>query len=128
MTKVTQIANELVRDLKMAEQAKAGNVMYESVLRENVSGPRLPNILSAKVAVTNETLNILENRVNKKVMKALTDGMRSGKTLNELLNVVPTAQRSEVLNVIQNDARMQRAITFGANALVETENRNALAE
>jgi hypothetical protein len=128
MTKVTQIANELVRDLKMAEQAKAGNVMYESVLRENVSGPRLPNILSAKVAVTNETLNILENRVNKKVMKALTEGMRTGKTLNELLNVVPSAQRSEVLNVIQNDARMQRAITFGANALVETENRNALAE
>jgi hypothetical protein len=128
MTKVTQIANELVRDLKMADQAKAGATMYENVLRENIKGPRLPNILSAKVAVTNETLDILENKVNKKVMKALTDGMRTGKSLNELLNVVPAAQRNAVLKAIQNDARMQSAATFGANALAESENRNALAE
>jgi hypothetical protein len=128
LTKVTQISNELIRDLNMANQAKAGSTMYENVLREQIKGPRLPNILSAKVAVTNETLDILENKVNKKVLKALTDGMRTGKTLNELLNVVPAAQRSAVLKAIQNDARMQSLATFGTNALVESENRNALAE
>lgn len=128
LTKVTQISNELIRDLRMADQAKAGATMYENVLREQIKGPRLPNILSAKVAVTNETLDILENKVNKKVMKALTDGMRTGKTLNELLNVVPASQRSAVLQAIQNDTRMQSLATFGANALAEQENRNALAQ
>jgi hypothetical protein len=122
------VAGGLTRSKVMAEQAKAGAPMYESILRENISGPRLPNILSAKVAVTNETLDILENRVNKKVMKALTDGMRSGKTLNELLNVVPAAQRNSVLQAIQNDARMQRLITFGSNSLIDSQNRNALAQ
>lgn len=128
LTKATQISNELLRDLNMANQAKAGSTMYESILRENIKGSRLPNILSAKVAVTNETLDILENKVNKKVMKALTDGMRSGKTLNELLNVVPAAQRNSVLQAIQNDARMQRLITFGSNSLIDSQNRNMLAQ
>lgn len=122
------VASTVSRSKEMADQAKAGATMYENVLRENVKGPRLPNILSAKVAVTNETLDILENKVNKKVLKALTDGMRTGKTLNELLNVVPAAQRNVVLKAIQNDARMQSAVTFGVNALAESENRNALAE
>lgn len=122
------VAANVSKTKAMAEQAKAGATMYENVLRETTKGPRLPNILSAKVAVTNETLDILENKVNKKVMKALTEGMRSGKTLNQLLNVVPSSQRSAVLQVIQNDARMQSAAAFGANALVESENRNMLAQ
>jgi hypothetical protein len=122
------VAGGLSRSKVMAEQAKAGAPMYESVLRENISGPRIPNLLSAKVAVTNETLNILENRVNKKVMKALTDGMRSRKSLNQLLNVVPASQRNEVFKLIQNDPNMQRGLSFGMNAFVQNENRNALVE
>ena len=112
----------------MAEQAKAGTSMYQNVMNENMAGFRVPNILSAKVAVTNETLDILEKRVSKKVMKTLTEGMRTGKNLNELLNVVPAAQRSDILNIIQNDARMQRGLSFGMNAFVQDENRNALID
>jgi hypothetical protein len=128
MTKVTQISNELIRDLRMAEQAKAGTSMYQNVMNENMAGFRVPNILSAKVAVTNETLDIIEKRVSKKVMKTLTEGMRTGKSLNELLNVVPASERVMVFNAIKNDARMQRGLSFGMNAFVQDENRNALID
>ena len=128
MATVTDIADQLTRNARIAEQAKAGATMYENVLRENVSGFRLPNILSAKVAVTNETLDILENKVNKKVMQTLTEGMRTGKSLNELLNTLPASQRNSVLKTIIADPRMQSSIAFGANALAGQENRNALAQ
>jgi hypothetical protein len=122
------VAAGVARSKTMAEQAKAGAPMYQNVMSENMAGFRVPNILSAKVAVTNETLDIIEKRVSKKVMKTLTEGMRTGKNLNELLNVVPAAQRSDILNIIQNDARMQRGLSFGMNAFVQDENRNALID
>jgi hypothetical protein len=122
------VAAGVSRTKSMAEQAKAGATMYENVLRKNISGPRLPNILSAKVAVTNETLDILENKVNKKVMDALTEGMRSGKTLNNLLTTLPADQRLTVLRTLAKDPRTQSVFSANVNALIQEENRNALAQ
>lgn len=121
MDTVNNIADQLVRNAKMTEQAKAGATMYENVLKSNTSGFKIPNILDPRVAVTNEALSILENKVNKKVMQTLTEGMRSGESLNNLLNTLPAKDRSAILKTIQSNPRLQSITGFGVNALANQQ-------
>jgi hypothetical protein len=118
---VNNIADQLVRNAKMTEQAKAGATMYENVLKGNTSGFKIPNILDPRVAVTNEALSILENKVNKKVMQTLTEGMRSGQSLAKLLDTLPAKDKSVILQTIQSNPRLQSITGFGVNALANQQ-------
>lgn len=126
MKTVTDIADQLTRNARIAEQAKAGATMYENVLKANTSGARIPNILDPRVAVTNEALNILEGKVNKKVMQTLTEGMQSGASLAKLLETLPTAQRNIILKTLATNPRAASIIAPGVNALANQQNQNAL--
>lgn len=126
MQTVTNIADQLTRNARIAEQAKAGATMYENVLKANTSGARIPNILDPRVAVTNEALNILEGKVNKKVMQTLTEGMQSGASLAKLLETLPTAQRNIILKTLAANPRAASVIAPGVNALANQQNQNAL--
>ena len=129
MDTVNNIANELVRNAKIAEQAKAGHTMYEDVLKANTWGlPRI-NILNRAATVANETMDLLERRLTKKVSASLFEGMRSGASLDKLLNTVPTSQRNEVYKILLSDPKFGATITSqGVNALSSNQqNQNALA-
>jgi len=119
MATVTDIADQLVRNSKMAEQSKAGATMYEDIIRtETKKFPRI-NLLRRDVTLANETLDALETKLNKKVMAALVNGMKSGQSLNEMLNSVPAAQRSIVLQAFQKDPNVQRSVSTSVNALAQ---------
>jgi hypothetical protein len=119
MATVTDIADQLVRNSKMAEQSKAGATMYEDIIRtETKKFPRI-NLLRRDVTLANETLDALETKLNKKVMAALVNGMKSGQSLNEMLNSVPAAQRSIVLQAFQKDPLVQRSVSTSVNALAQ---------
>ena len=119
----------------MAEQAGKGAEKYGETLRNSLGLFRIPNILSPKVAVTNEALSVLEGKINTKVMKTLEEGMRSGKSLAKLIDTLPAEDRTLVLRLLKSRTGT-RAATFGTNALArdpsfDTEaynNRNALAQ
>ena len=119
MDTVNNIAYQLVRNSNMAEQAKAGAGMFRDVIGKNLKGYEIPNILDPRVAVTNKTINILRDKVNKKTMDVLTEGMRSGESLNTLLNTLPTAQRNAVYQAIQKDPALQSSISQSVNALAQ---------
>lgn len=129
LSTVNKIADDLVRNTKMAEQAKAGLTAYEDALRKSGGKLRLPNFLSVKATVTNKTLDLLEDKLDKKVMNTLVESMKSGKTLYELLDTLPAADRLKVLSTIKNDPQVQQAIGYSINALAvqpELRSRNAL--
>lgn len=128
MQAVTNIADQLTRNARIAEQAKAGATMYENVLKSSTSGMRIPNILDPRVAITNEALNILEGKVNKKVMQTLTEGMKSGASLAKLLDTLPAEQRNIILKTFATDPRAASIIAPGVNALVNQQNQNALTQ
>jgi hypothetical protein len=119
MDTVNNIADQLVRNSKIAEQAKAGAGMFREVVGKNLKGYEIPNILDPRVAVTNKTINILRDKVNKKTMDVLTEGMRSGESLNTLLNTLPTAQRNAVYQAIQKDPKLQSLVSQSVNALAQ---------
>jgi hypothetical protein len=124
-------ADKVKQSKTMAEQATMGETMYKDVIEANTSKLRFPNFLSAKATVANETLRMLEDKINKKVMNALVEGMQSGKSLNQLLNIVPAKDRLAVFNAFQRDPNVQRGLTFNFNALAGQDyegNQNALAQ
>ena len=115
------VANQVSRTAEMAKQAKAGSMMYEDAIRRSAEGlPRI-NMLSRKATLANEAVDMLESKLNKKTMNALIKGMESGKQLNELLNIVPSAQRSAVLNALQKNRGVQSGATFGLIPSIENE-------
>ena len=95
------VANQVSRTAEMAKQSKAGSVAYEEAIRRSAEGMPRINMLSRKATLANEAVDILESKLNKKVMNELVRGMESGRTLNELLNIVPSSQRNTVLNALQ---------------------------
>lgn len=133
--KLKGISSTVQRNQSMAEQAGKGAEKYGETLRNSLGLFRIPNILSPKVAVTNEALSVLEGKLNTKVMKTLEEGMRSGKPLAKLIDTLPAEDRTLVLRLLKSRTGT-RAATFGTNALVsdpsfDTEayiNRNALAQ
>jgi hypothetical protein len=113
------ISSDLARAKSMAEQSKAGAAMYEDVIRaETKKFPRV-NLLRRDVTLANETVDALETKLNKKVMASLLKGMKSGQSLSEMLNAVPVAQRSLVLELIQKDPLVQRGVSTSVNALAQ---------
>lgn len=133
--KLKGISSTVQRNQSMAEQAGKGAEKYGETLRNSLGLFRIPNILSPKVAVTNEALSVLEGKINTKVMKTLEEGMRSGKPLAKLIDTLPAEDRTLVLRLLKSRTGT-RAATFGTNALAsdpsfDTEaynNRNALAQ
>jgi hypothetical protein len=100
--------------------------------------PRFPNLLSREAAFGNLTFTELERRLDKKVVAKLREGALSGKNALQLLDALPTIERSKVLKVLTDPstwgargAAATRAATIPAaptNALApESENRNALS-
>lgn len=125
-----ELSNEAMQTLKstagkvsqaksMAEQSKAGATMYEDIIKaETKKFPRL-NLLRRDVTLANETIDMLETKLNKKVMENLVKGMKSGQSLSEMLNAVPVAQRNIVLQAFQKDPIIQRGVSTSVNALAQ---------
>ena len=123
------VANQVSRNAEMAKQAKAGSVAYEDAIRRSTEGMPRINMLSRKATLANEAVDMLESKLNKKTMNALVKGMESGKQLNELLNIVPSAQRSfELKKSIIDLAEFQKnkGLQSGLSFMATPANQNNL--
>jgi hypothetical protein len=102
MQQVTKVASELKRDASVAKQASEGREALKELLDDNISRFRLPQWISAPVALANRSLEELERKLGKDIMKELTKASQSGKGMDELLSTLPVAQRNKFLQVMQN--------------------------
>jgi len=72
---------------------------------------------------------ILRGRVNDKTLEAVSKGMMSGKSANELLATLPTVERNEVLRALAESKVTGAEAGAVVNALApRRKNQNALAQ
>lgn len=125
-----KVQAELEREMAMAGQAKAGEDALARILREDKPGFRFPALFSAKITFANKGLDVLENKIDKKTMAALVEGMKSGKNANEMLAALPFSERSKVLKSLKDVRGWSTTITTPVARAVSgagAERKNSLA-
>jgi hypothetical protein len=126
MAAVNKVAGELKRDATMAQLAKDGTEALAGILKERaVTAPGV----NATSAVINKVSGILRGRVNDKTLEAVSKGMMSGKSANELLATLPAVERNEVLRALAESRVTGAEAGAAVNALApRRKNQNALAQ
>lgn len=116
-----RLADSVEKSLKVDVLSKQGGKALADIFAENQSkmlGVPLPPLLSAKITIARQGLKDFEGKVLKSTMKALESAMQSGKSANELLAILPAAERNKVLNIMSNSELwnpvVQRGISAGA--------------
>ena len=136
-----QIADELTRDITIKGQAKSGRLALGLEDQYGAPSELIPGFVGYKTAIAKKVAQILTGKVNEKAQALLTEGARSGKAMNEVLNTFPAEERIKAVKLLtelaKTDKELQRAITSGAislttppaNALApKQQNQNALAQ
>ena len=103
---VGEVQSELMRDARVAAQTKAGADAMKTILDANQAKFRLPAFMSVKVTLANQMLQILEGRLNQKVLAELAKGFESGTNFSDLMRKIPASERIEVLRAL-GEARGQ---------------------
>lgn len=128
---VSKVKGELAREADIAQQAVRGRRALEVIMEANQYGFRLPGLFSAKIQLTNDTLALLQNKLNVKVIQQLEQGFRSGQDLSALIGKIPAKDRLEVLRALGqastqlSSAKPTAAAQFQASQ--QERNRNRLA-
>jgi hypothetical protein len=129
-------AKKRLTETKALEQADLGQVMLKELLLDNMPKWRLPSYLSALVSSTNKAIGILEDKIGKKTMQSLTEGLKTPEGAIGMLEKLPAVEKNRVLRLLNNPAEWTQpaktAVTLGTvgtiNALApESESTNALA-
>jgi hypothetical protein len=129
-----QIADELTRDLKIAEQAKAGAKALG--FEDESLAKKIPGFVGYKTAIVKQVIRTLENKVSDKTIEVLANAAKSGKSMNEILNTLPADDRIKVLKALKNASNLSAAQSGAANFITapptnalapEQQNQNALA-
>ena len=128
-TVLEDVARELQRDIDIKAQARegAGGLARILGMSESELKKRAPAFFSRAVTTLNMALEILENQVSAKTKNVLTQGFKSGKSVAELLNVLPANERIYVLNLLNNSARWNAGVTRGAGVSINALNPDASA-
>lgn len=130
-----QQAQKRLTELSVKGQVTAGQEALKELLLDNMSKFRLPSYLSALSSTTNRALAILENKIGKNTMTALTESLKTPGGAVQLLESMPAAERNRVLKLLNNPnqwkpttrAAVGGAISGATNALAP-ESENALAQ
>lgn len=122
LTKLKGIADITQRGASAVEQAGKGQKAYADLLESNIGRIKLPWGLSPKGAAVNKGLDILEQKVGKKVMRELAEASVSADSYAALLRRMPPESSALV-------DRVMRTTNWGANALANPqENKNQLSK
>jgi hypothetical protein len=126
-----QIADQLTRDLKLAEQAKAGAKALG--FEDESFTKQIPSFIDYKFAILKQVIRTLENKVSGKTAGILAEAAKSGKSMNEILNTLPADERVKALKAFKDIPNVAQAgittiTTPPVNALAPPQqNQNALA-
>ena len=112
-------AAKVIRNANIKSQVEGGQVALKELLLQNMSKFRLPSYLSAVAATTNKALNILETKIGTKTMATLTEALKTPEGAANLLESLPAAERSKVLQLIGDPSKWgapTRAAVTGTTA------------
>ena len=136
MAVLQEQAKKRLTELAITKQAGAGQDALKQLLLDNMSKFRLPSYITAVAATTNKALSILEEKIGKKTMGALTEALKTPEGAVKMLETLPGAERSRVLKLLSDPSQWKSGTkaaitgttTMGVNALApERYENNALA-
>ena len=92
------ISETLARDRSISKMADAGlGSLASSVgINSNIL-PTLPGFLSVIASTTNKVIDAIEQKLDKKTLEILINGMKTGKNANDMMAVLPAAERNNAL-------------------------------
>lgn len=96
------IANQLKREAAIDAQATAGEKALVDLMKDNLSLLRFPNFLNVYATGYNNAVAALEQKVGRRTLEILTEAAKSAKSFDDLLNVLPAADRNVVLRALQD--------------------------
>ena len=121
-----------------SKQATEGQKALATLVSQNTSMLRFPNLINAWAAAGNKTISELEKRIGVKTTKTLSDAMQDPQAAANLLESIPASERNKIIQLLNNPSVLGlkgAAVTRAAampvaptNALApQSENQNALA-
>jgi hypothetical protein len=119
-------ASKVVREANIKTQVAEGQDALKELLTQHLSKVRLPSYITAVAATTNKAIQILENKIGNKTMRALTETFKTPQGAADLLNTLPASERSKVLKLISDPSKWSGVLPGATNALAP-ENQNKLA-
>ena len=136
MAVLQQQAKKRLTEVAIEKQAGAGQDALKQLLLDNMSKFRLPSYITAVAATTNKALSILEEKIGKKTMGALTEALKTPEGAVKMLETLPGSERVRVLKLLSDPSQWKSGTkaavtgttTMGVNALApERYENNALA-
>lgn len=136
--KINQLNNQIGLSLGASQQSIGGSARMNQLLEQNTpSLPRLPDVptdlkygrfgiagtartIGGASTIANKGLAALEGKIQARTLDALDKGMRTGKSTNELLALVPAAERNTVIKFIKSNPKW--LTNSGVNAMVQGTN------
>lgn len=100
LTTLRTIAGELQRDAQLKARASAATQSLSNIVGKDAFGFRLPGFLNRFTTVTNATLDAIEANMNQKTLALVTDAMKSGKSANDLMKMLPAHERDAAMRWI----------------------------
>jgi hypothetical protein len=129
-------AAKVIRDVKVGKQVTApgSQEALKELLIDNISKFRIPSYLNKVATTTNAALAILENKIGKATMAALTEASKTPGGAVKLLETLPGNERSRVIQLLSNPQQWKPGAGAAAgiaatNALApQSQNQNALVK
>jgi hypothetical protein len=95
-----RLVGELRRDAEVTRRAReAGSKTREIVAGDSIKA-RLPSLVDRWFSAANKGIDIAETGINKKTLDAISEGMKSGKSANKMLDTLPADERNKILRAI----------------------------
>lgn len=122
------IARVVESSAKSAAQASTGQVALQEILENNISKFKVPWGLSPKAAVLNRGLALAEKKIGKQVMTKIAEGMKSGRSAVKVLDMLPTAEKNQVLKALSDPEFINLISPKGTKAATISATSNAFVE
>ena len=113
---ISKILEERTRDKQLAERAASGTGGLKTILEKDQWKFRFPALFSRPATVANKALDVAETNINAKTMELIVEGMKSGKSANEMLSKLPLHERNKIIKAM-TDYKAAPALVSGQNAL-----------
>jgi hypothetical protein len=128
MPTLEKLASNIQRAGEMKDAAVAGTEALEKAVGKGSFKLRFPAFFSPKITAANMTLSILEKRLDKKIFAELQKGMLSGKSALEMLNTLPTIEKSKALKALADPTSWGKTGAVAARAAtIREQPKNSLA-
>ena len=105
LSTLQKLADKRVTQLSVSEQASEGQKALSELVKQQTSVIRLPSFLSFWASAGNKAISEFEKAVGKDTMDILTQAMKSPEGATNLLQTLPTVERSKVLSLLSDPSQ-----------------------